>query len=641
MRLAQAFNPPRTNRRKILPAAAAALTLSLLLLPQNSRAQETRIDRIDPPNWWVGMLHDTVQLLVYGEGLTGLEPVFDPPGPRVIGTHAGATPGHLFVDVVIGRDCKPDNYRILFRGLRNETAFSFPVLERAPAAGRFQGFNADDVIYLIMPDRFADGNQANNNFSDYRLFLEYDPAKPGAWHGGDLQGIIDHLDYLEELGVTTLWLTPFLENAGEGSYHGYAATDYYRADPRFGSNSLYAEFVESAHSRGLKVIFDHVNNHCGIDHPWVFNPPTKTWFNGTFSEHLLDGHNLPAVHDPYAAPGELDKMYTFWFVDAMPDLNQRDPYVARYIIQQTLWWIEFSGLDGIREDTYPYSFPEYGVQWTRAIRREYPTLNITGECWGATAFTALFQEGCRLPRTFDSELPSVIDFGFMMALERYLKGQESLLAVYQRMSEDYFFGNTDNLVSLLGNHDTPRPIFLAGGNMDRYKVALHILLTVRGIPQIFYGDEIGIIGGESHALLRQDFPGGFPDDSRSAFLESGRSIAEQDIFQYMQQLLRLRAEYPALRHGELRQVRPDWDGGYYAYGRYHESGNVLNVINGSDKPCDVPFSFLQPLLGTADKKADTKNVTLRDLRSGSTVTLSPGTTLHLEAYQAALYKILP
>ncbi len=620
--------------------AGTGLLAAFLCTTEFAQAQEAKVTRIDPPNWWTGMEHDTVQLLVYGENLAGVEPLFDPPGPTILRTQLGASPNYLFVDVHIGPGVKADNYRLLFRSLRDEVSTFFPIMDRAPREERHQGFNQDDVIYLIVPDRFSDGNRANNNVNDAKLYQEYDRSVPGAWHGGDIQGVMDHLNYFDELGVTTLWLTPVLENAGKSSYHGYAATDYYRIDPRFGSNSLYAEFVESAHSLGLKVIFDHVNNHCGVDHVWVKNQPTQTWFNGSLEKHDTDGHNLPAVHDPYAAPGELEKMRRFWFVDQMPDLNQQDRYVARYLIQQTLWWIEQSGIDGIREDTYPYSDAEFGVQWVRAILREYPALNITGESWGTTAFTALFQEGCQLPRNFNSELPSVIDFGFMMAMERYLKGQEGLLAIYQRLSEDYFFGDPDNLVSLLGNHDTPRPIFVAGGNAGRYRVALHILLTTRGIPQIFYGEELGMMGGESHVQLRQDFPGGFPDDSRSAFTASGRTDAENAMFTYMQNLLQLRARHPALRHGELRHVRPDWDGGYYAYGRYHESGNLLSVVNGSEKAQEVPYRFLLPLLGNAETRGKGDAVLLRNLRSGQSITFGPGDLLPLNAYQGELYEIL-
>ncbi len=618
------------------------LLLAILLWGMSSQglhAQEPRIERIDPPNWWTGMEHDTVQLLLYGEGLSGVNIKVLPEGPRVLRTHPGATHRHLFVDLHIGPECAPADYRLVVQTLRTETSFSFPILERADRSGRHQGFSADDVVYLIMPDRFADGDRSNNQPDEAKLFLEYDRARPGAWHGGDLQGIIDHLDYLADLGITTIWLTPVLENAGRGSYHGYAATDYYRIDPRFGSNELYAEFVEAAHSLGLKVIFDHVNNHCGVAHEWVLNPPTASWFNGSLEEHDTDAHNLQAVHDPYAAPGALEKLYTFWFVDGMPDLNQRDRHVERYLIQQTLWWIEFSGLDGIREDTYPYADPDYSVRWVNAVLREYPTLNITGESWGPTAYTALFQKDSKVPRSFDANLPSVIDFGFMMAMERYLKGQETLMAIYQRLSEDYLFAQPDQLLSLLGNHDTPRPIFLAGGDAARYKVALHILLTTRGIPQLLYGEEIGIIGGESHVDLRQDFPGGFPGDERSAFMAEGRSGSEQELFSFMRELLSLRQDYPALRRGELRHVRPDWDGGYYAYARFHESGDVLSVVNGSDKEQYVSFKFLQALLGSADEAAPAKAASLRDLRSGEQLSLAPGQVIPMEAFGTRLYLI--
>ncbi len=628
------------------PAPAHSLILAGLLLltalgsGMSARAQQSRITRIDPPSWWTGMEHDTVQLLLCGENLFGAEPLFDPPGPLVLRSYPGATPDYLFVDVHIGADVEPGLYNLKLRSLRSEVSAPFPIEARAERSNRHQGFNPDDVIYLIVPDRFADGNPGNNEPGDPKLYLEYDRSQPGAWHGGDLQGIINRLGYLADLGITALWLTPMLENAGKGTYHGYAATDYYRVDPRFGTNALYAELVESAHALGIKVIFDHVNNHCGLEHPWVSKPPTQTWFNGSAAEHELDGHNLPAVHDPYAAPGDLDKMRRFWFVSQMPDINQRDPFAARYLIQQTLWWIEFAGLDGIREDTYPYFEPDYGVAWTRAILREYPGFNITGESWGTTAFTALFQKDCPLPRSFASELPSVIDFGLMMALERYLKGQDGLMAVYQRLAEDFLFADPDNLVTMISNHDTPRGIFLADGNTARYKVALHILLSTRGIPQLFYGEEIGLPGGESHVLLRQDFPGGFPGDTRNAFEQSGRTQAEQELFAFTRQALQLRQDYPALRRGTLRQLRPDWDGGYYAYARYHESGDVLSLVNGSDRPQRVPFGYIQPLLGKAGERGSAKPCRLRNLRSGQELLVQPGETLSLDAYQAEWYLIL-
>lgn len=691
---------------RIRSLAAFARTGALLLLLAAAPLRAQRVDRVEPPGWWTGMVHDTVELLVSGRDLAGLQARFEPPGPVVLGAASGGSPHHLFVTVHVPEDCPSGEYRLRLTGMRGGTTAPWRVDERAPREGRHRGFGPDDVLYLITPDRFADGDPGNN----YRdtlpgLELEFGRARPGGWHGGDLAGIERRLDYLADLGVTALWLNPFLENAGRGSYHGYAATDLYREDPRFGAPGSYARLADAARARGLKLVFDHVFNHVGVRHPWVAAPPTPTWFHGTVAEHERDPHQLPALLDPHAAPGAWRRLHEGWFADAMPDLNQRDPRVARYLIQQALWWTEHAGLDGIREDTWPYADPRFAARWVRALQREYPSLTVVGECWGTTAFTALFQEGSPLakglrdggaagyaagrpapapgtgagpgrrgnggagaspagakgppaggtvafrearPARLDV-LPSVMDFGLQAAFDRFLRGQAGLYPVYERLAEDALFADPAMLVTFLGNHDMARPIDRAGGDADRYRLALFVLLTTRGIPQLLYGEEIGLRAAgdpDRHEDLRRDFPGGFPHgvdaagravpgdppaDARSAFSAEGRTPDEAAMHAFTRTLLHLRGDHAVLRRGALTQLTPRWDGAW-AWLRHDDSARVLCAVHTGGGVLE--HAYLEALLGPDP-------VTLRDLRTGEERFFGPGEKLALPPMGTGLWAVRP
>ena len=468
--------------------------------PAEAVPQAPAIDRIEPPNWWSGMKWNAVQLMVSGTNLAGAK--FSCPQNRLaIDSVQCSDNGHYaFVNLQIPADLAAGNYAIKVENNGEHAEFSFPILDRDQRPGRHAGFGVEDVIYLITPDRFANGNQENDRADGLDDFNPTDNRKR---HGGDLQGITSRLDYLKELGITTIWLNPILENSGRSSYHGYAATDYYRVDPRFGSNEDYKNLVDQAHARGLKVIFDHVNNHIGIKHRWIADLPADDWLNGSVANHYRQKHYLHSISDPHAAENSSELLQTFWFVDGMPDLNQKNEHLANYLIQNTIWWIETSGIDGIREDTYPYNDQTFMARWAKAILDEYPDFNIVGEIWSNhPAYIALFQRNSQSPAAIETNLPAVMDFPLMNSWREFLAGEGTLREVYETYSQDFLYPDLNNLVVFLDNHDISRAIFLAKDDIARVKLAMTVLLFARGIPQILYGSEIGMLGGESHVELR-------------------------------------------------------------------------------------------------------------------------------------------
>jgi len=571
------------------------LLFLMLAVVRASAAQSPTVEKVEPPNWWVGMRWNRVQLMLYGAHLDGLSARFLEEGPEVTAVHTLPNAAYAFVDVHVPADLPPGSYTMELRSGAERTTLVYPIVARETGGPRHQGFSVDDVVYLITPDRFANGDPANDRVDG--ILDDFDPSQPHMRHGGDLQGIIDRLDYLQDLGVTALWLNPILENNISLSYHGYQTTDHYRIDPRFGTNADYKRLVEEAHRRGLKIIFDHVNNHIGLNHPWMRNLPAETWLNGSVADHLLGKHYKMATTDPYADPHSDDLLRTFWFVDSMPDLNQRDPFLATYRIQNTLWWIEYTGLDGIREDTYPYSDQAFLARWARAVLDEYPTFNIVGEIWDdQPAYTALFQAESRLPRAFETNLPAVMDFALAEAFRRYLRGEGTLEGIYKVIAQDFLYTDTDNLLTLFDNHDMARGLYIAGGDAAKVRQVLTMLLTTRGIPQLLYGTEIGMVGGESHVELRADFPGGFPGHRRDAFTEAGRTAAENEMFAFVQMLLRLRQAHPALRRGRLVHFpppflsEPPYFSNIYKYLRMTDEEQILVVVNGNEAAQRVDLS---------------------------------------------------
>ena len=600
-----------------------------LLLTGAVWAQNVQIDKIEPPNWWVGMQWSSLQLMLYGDHLNGCTAHFEDERLQIRTITTLTNPHYAFVEVVIPPDLPPDVYTLIVENNGTETQVDYPIHQREKTDGRNRGFDQQDVIYLITPDRFANGEQANDQIAGLG---DFDPTEAGKRHGGDLEGIIDHLDFLADLGVTALWLNPVLENNGPNSYHGYAATDLYRIDPRFGTNEDYRRLVVEAHQRGLKVIFDHVNNHIGINHPWMSDLPVPDWVNGSLADHLKEKHYLLSITDPYAAPNSVQLQKTFWFVDAMPDLNQRNPQLAQYLIQNTLWWMEYTGLDGIREDTYPYPDQAFLADWADAILTEYPMSNIVGEIWALQpAYIAQFQRKSHFARDFTTNLPTVMDFPLSEALRAYLRGEDRLRDVYDVLAQDFVYTDPTRIMTFLDNHDMTRAAYEARGHTDRLKQALTILLTTRGIPQLLYGTEIRMVGGESHIELRADYPGGFPGDQRSAFTEAGRTEAENDLFNFVRQLLHLRRQYPALTEGQLIHYPMNWNNDVYKYLRRHDQGDVLVLINGHDQEKKVDLRELEPILGGQFR--------VKNLLDDTNQTLNTGDGPTLPAYGLAVFAI--
>lgn len=583
----------------------AVLVTLLLAAPSPLCAQLLRVDRVEPPNWWTGMRWNTLQLMLYGDGLEGVSAESADPSVRVKGTHPGASSKHAFVQLEITPKARPGTVTLRLRRGSEHLELHYPLEARADTTGRHRGFGPGDVIYLVTPDRFANGDPGNDSVEGY---LEgVDRGAPYGRHGGDIRGIIGRLDHLKDLGVTALWCNPLVENSGRNSYHGYAATDLYRIDPRFGTNEEYAELVREAHRRGLKVVLDHVNNHIGIGHPWVKEPPLADWLNGTPSDHLPAYHGKFELHDPNSDSLTRARARLGWFSGYMPDVNQRNPFVADYLIQNTIWWMERTGLDGIREDTYPYIDPSYAARWCAAVRREYPRTNIVGEVWiHEPVYLGPYQSGSPLARGVDTHLPSVTDFGLFSAFHTVFAESASVAAVFGALTQDFVYGDPHGLVTFLDNHDISRIMFRVRQDTSRFLQAMTMLMTLRGIPQILYGTEIGMVGGRDHGRLRADFPGGWPGDERDAFTPAGRSPLEQALFERVRGLIRLRTSRPALAAGRMVHFAPEKE--VYCYARVAPAETVFVVVNNGKDAAEVDRWRFSAYAGEGG--------TLRDLPTG-------------------------
>lgn len=593
-------------------------------------AQSPVIDKIEPPNWWVGMSLDTIQLMIYGENLSSdLSAISNDDAIEIIEIKKNSSDYYAFVYVRITDSAKHGEYQLTIKNQHGEEEVTYPILERPTSDGKYQGFDQTDVVYLLMPDRFCDGDTTNNIVDAYPPDYEYG----NMWkrQGGDIQGIINKLDYLKDLGFNTLWLNPVLENNTNLSYHGYAATDLYNVDKRLGDNELYKKLVQELHKRDMKIIWDHVANHIGIYHKWVEHLPDENWFNGTMEEHLPAYHQKHIMSDPYSDPYMKKKLYEGWFVDEMPDLNQKHELLADYLIQNMIWWMEYAGIDGIREDTYPYADQKFLADFNKAILDEYPTSNIVGEIWtGNPIFLAWYQTNSLFTREFDSHLPAILDFAICDEFHRYFSGKSGMHQIYDIIAADGIYADPTNLMTFLDNHDFPRGMYLAKRDTDKMKIAQTILLTSRGIPQLLYGTEIGMDGGPTNEDCRHPFPGGFPQDSMDAFTQEGRNEYQNEIFNYLKQLLHLRKKYPALETGELTQYPPRDN--YYFYFKEQGSERVLVTVNDNIDAGKVDLGFAKNKLQTPQK--------LQNLFTGDIIELSPDMLLPQKGRSAAIWLIL-
>ncbi|MDQ7818168.1 MAG: alpha-amylase family glycosyl hydrolase [Melioribacteraceae bacterium] len=602
-----------------------SLLVFLILFTQQIISQNIIINKVEPPNWWTGMKWNQVQLMVYGKNLNGVSAKFSDSRIKVKKVHKIENASYAFIDIIIPKNLPGGNYTLTLSKEKEKFDLVYPILQREKGI-RNQGFSNKDVIYLLMPDRFANGDTSNDSIPGYSDSMQ---RIPNEWRfGGDLHGMIDKLDYLKDLGITAIWATPLVENNTFRSYHGYSATDFYNIDPRFGSNQLYKKYVNEAHKRGIKVILDHVANHFSDHHPWMRNLPTKDWINGTVEDHLPANHHKMIFTDLYADSSTIKHVEQGWFVHDMVDLNQENPYVQNYIIQNTIWWVEYSGLDGIREDTHPYNNQRFISRWANVVLDEFPTLNIVGEVWtGESDFLASYQKNTFLKKGFNTNLPSLTDFGLRDALIEFVSGKGSMYNIFKVIAKDFLFTDPSQLVTFVDNHDMERIMLYADGNVKKAKLAYIIMMTTRGIPALFYGSEIGMTGGKGHGLLRAPFPGGFTNSERNAFEGSGRTDYENDFFEFLKSLIHLRGNHDAFTIGKMIHYPPVSNVYYY----FRESGNekYFIIINGNEKETEID---LNPI-----KHQFKGRTTLANILSNRRVDINNNYKLSIEPLTAGIY----
>lgn len=566
---------------------------------------------IEPPCWWVGMANDTLQLMVSGPGIAASEVTTDYPGVRIDRQVSLDSPNYKFLYLTIAGDTNPGNVPLRFTVDGHSMIVDYPLLARDRSGEDYEGFDASDVLYLLMPDRFARGKSKSGDVKELEFNPAVDRTKPSTRHGGNLQGIRDHLDYLDSLGITAIWSCPVLENdMPGGSYHGYATTNYYKIDPRFGSNDDWIALVAEAHKRGIKVVMDMIFNHSGSNHPWMKDLPSADWYN--FSDTMqITNHRLSTQFDPYASDADRAATIGGWFVPEMPDLNQRNPHLMKYLIQNSIWWIERSKINGIRMDTYPYADKEAMAEWVRCVKREYPNFNIVGECWYANeAGSAFWQKGNRLS-TVDPELPTVMDFKLMldkdkMFFEETNEWDGGFHNVYNHLALDYLYTDSQHILTFLDNHDTDRFLSEKPASLDRWKQGIAFLLTSRGIPQIYYGTELLMHGNKkvSDGDIRLDMPGGFPGDKRNAFTAKGRTKQQNEAWNFMQKLLQWRRgeANEVIARGSLKHFIPSE--GVYVYERRLGNKQIVVMLNGTDSEATVPMARFAETLPVGETFTD-------------------------------------
>ena len=593
---------PRFAVRVLLPALLLSLFSSAAIAGlgqagsgQVAAAENTSVvTKVEPPNWWVDLTPE-VMVLLAGRDLEATRVSCNLPTVTVLRTQSSAGGKYLFVWLAIGKLTKPGTAVCRITTNTGGTSFELPLAAKTPSLGKFQGLSQDDVLYLIMPDRFANGDPTND--APKESANSFDRAKPRAYHGGDLAGVRGHLDYLKELGVTTLWLTPVIKNTGAQSYHGYGAVDLYAVDPHLGTLKDYQELVAEAHHRHMKIFFDVVPNHIGAQHPWVADPPLADWFHGTPQHHLNTSSpiagsfygksdNQPLGNDPFEvlvdshAPASLSRNLTSgWFAGILPDMNTENPLVAQYLLQNSIWWTQTSGLDGLRVDTFPYVSRQFWAGWHAGLRRIYPNLTTIGEVFHPDpSVTSFFVGGQKRFDGIDSGLSTVFDFPLYFAMRDVLLKNAPAGRLADVLRHDSLYAHPNALVTFFANHDVTRFASADGSSPAKLKLAFGLTLTLRGIPELYYGDEIGLPGGVDPDN-RRDFPGGWHDDPKNAFVQTGRTAQQQEIFGYVQSLLLLRREHPALSSGHLWDLESDDSA--FVFVRITDEERILVAFNNS------------------------------------------------------------
>ncbi len=495
----------------------------ILILQFISIMTKAQIEHLEPPFWWAGMKNPDLQLMVHAGNIADTKVTISYEGVELKSISLVDNPNFMFIDLALSPDVKPGSFEIQFRK-ENETvaSYTYELKERIAGSSQREGFKNSDVLYLVMPDRFANGDPSNDEIKGMKEGL--DRNEPYGRHGGDIQGIIDHLEYVSEMGFTAVWLNPVLENdQPEASYHGYATTDFYKVDKRLGTNEDYRKLGELTKENGIKLIMDMIFNHCGSEHWWMYDMPSSDWIN-YYPEYIITNHRRTLNQDPHMSDYDSRIFTDGWFVPTMPDLNLRNPFMANYLIQNSIWWIEYIGLSGIRMDTYPYPYKWAMAEWNKRVLREYPDFNIVGEEWSLNpAIVSYWQKGQTNFDGYRGELPGLMDFPLQNALSVSLTEAEGwasgLIRLYETLASDFLYPDPDNLVVFPDNHDMSRFFMQVGMDVDLFKLGIAFILTTRGIPQIFYGTEILMshTEGNDHGHIRKDFPGGWEGDKINGF----------------------------------------------------------------------------------------------------------------------------
>ena len=636
--------------KKILTALLLGTTLTM--------NAAVKIDRIEPTDWYVGLKDASLQLMVYGKDIKTADVTTDYPGVKIDSLVRLDSPNYLLVYMNV-KDAQPGTMTLLFQQGKQKKKVNYTLKAREKKGEERYGFSNADVLYMLMPDRFASGRTDNDQIKGMRPYKN-DRTQPSLRHGGDLEGIRQHLDYFKELGVTALWFTPVLENDSpdhgtQSTYHGYATTNYYRVDPRFGSNEEYRQLCDEAHAKGIKIVMDMIFNHSGYEHPWTLDMPSKDWLNTpewlspenqakavemktmdgaakVNDKYLQTSYKLTPVVDPYASKIDLHETVDGWFVPTMPDLNQRNPHVIKYLIQNSIWWIETVGIDGIRMDTYPYADRDAMAQWMKIIGEEYPNFNTVGETWVTEpAYTAAWQKDSKLSEK-NRYLPTVMDFAFYDRINQ-AKNEETdawwngFNRIYNNFVYDYLYPNPSNVMAFLENHDTDR--FLGEGkDTVALKQALALLLTVNRTPQLYYGTEV-LMNGTKHITdgnVRKDFPGGFPGDTKNCFTREGRTQAENAMFDWLSRLLHWRQGNDVIIKGKQTQFIPF--NGIYVIARQYQGKTVLTILNGNRKQADMQLDRYAEVIGNTTAAKDV--ITGRTVKLDKKLSLKSRQTLILE-----------
>lgn len=565
-------------------------------------ASATMIKKVAPTCWWAGMTNPELQILLYGDRISSSDVSISSSDIVLKEVVKLENPNYLLLYLDLS-EATPQTFQITLKQGKKQTAVPYEIKQRTPDSREVKGFDASDVLYLIMPDRFSNGNPSNDVVPGM-LEEKVDRNEPFARHGGDLVGIENHLDYLADLGVTAIWLNPIQENDMEdGSYHGYAITDYYQVDRRLGSNEEFRQLVDRAHAKGMKVVMDMIFNHCGSENYLFKDMPSKDWFNFKAS-YVQTSYKTASVQDIHASDYERKIAVDGWFTEQMPDLNQRNRHVATYLIQSSLWWIEYAGINGIRQDTHPYADFDMMSRWCKAVTDEYPYFNIVGETWlNSNVLVSFWQKDSKLAAPRNSNLPTVMDFPLMDQMSKAFDEETTdwsggLYRLYDYLTQDLVFADPMHLLVFLDNHDTSRFCRTEedAKNIDRYKQAVAFLLTTRGIPQIYYGTEILMAADKANGdgLLRCDFPGGWDGDPRNCFEESQRTPQQKEAFSYLRKLLQWRKGNEAIVCGTLKHFAINQ--GVYVYERKYGAKSVVVFLNGNAEEQRIDLTPYQEIL---------------------------------------------